>query len=571
MSKWIRLTASAAALALLASCGTPIAYPETSGSGTETLSPGDTAEPDRADGADAEDRGNEADGEERTDGTGETAPLAPFSPDLYSPSDFVVSETPYSESYQLEFNTDAYSYTEGLSGYNGTGFICLGDKDAATIKVTVPSSQHYKLGIRICSTGAKLAVIVGGTKESEDADGSERIRGGETVGAVYVRESVSFDYFYLDNIYLKKGENSLTLQALSGIAYLDDITLENSASVPALAYAVSSSCASKNASDKTKTVKKYLADVYGNRVLTGQFCTAGTNTEINAVYMDTGRYSAIRCGDLGIFTEFYEGSDKDNGEELPTAIDWWKSGGLVSYTWYWAAPSEEKPSVYADLTDFRLSAAVSESSAAMLDADGLSTYEQTGRISRSCYRLIRDIDAVASRLKMLAAEDVPVLFRPLPEAGNGWYWWGEDAESYLWLYRLLFTRLNDYHGLTNLIWVWNGENYDYYPGDDYVDIVGMDVYSDSDISANNRMMDAIRYTIRTKPAALTECGRIPNPDLLKRDNALWLWFALWRGDYIIGPDGRISYEHVTRDELDYAYNNELYVTRDELPDFSRYY
>lgn len=557
MRKFLRLTAFALAFALLSSCGTPIPYPETAEteSGTETEAPS----PDETDEIGA------------PDGVGETVPLAPLSLDRYSPSDFVVSETEYSESYQLEFNTDAYSYTEGLTGYHGTGFISLGDKDYATIRVTVPSSQHYKLGLRVCTTGAKLAVIVGGTKEIESADGRYQTYDGDTVGAVYVRESINFDYFYLDNIYLKKGENSLTFQALSGIAYLDDITLEKSGSVPALAYAVSSSCASKNASDKTKTVKKYLSDVYGNRVLTGQYCTAGTNTEINAVYMDTGRYSAIRCGDLGIFTEYYEGSDKDSEDEIPTAIEWWKNGGLVSYSWYWAAPSDEKSSVYADLTDFSLSAAVSETDAAMLDAEGLSTYEQTGRITRSCYRLIRDIDTVAARLKMLAAEDVPVLFRPLPEAGNGWYWWGEDAESYLWLYKLMFARLNDYHGLTNLIWVWSGESYDYYPGDDYADIVGMDVYSESDISANNRMMDAIRYTIRTKPVALTECGRIPNPDLLKRDNALWLWFSLWRGDYIIGADGRISYEHVSRDELDYAYNNELYVTRDELPDFTRYY
>lgn len=561
MRKFLRLTAFAAALApvlvLLASCGTPIPYPEASGteSGTEAEEP----LPDETDEIGA------------PDGVGETVPLAPISLDRYSPSDFVVSETEYSESYQLEFNTDAYSYTEGLTGYNGTGFISLGDKDYATIKVTVPSSQHYKLGLRICTTGAKIAVIVGGTKEVESADGSYQTYDGDTVGAVYVRESINFDYFYLDNIYLKKGENSLTFQALSGIAYLDDITLENSGSVPALAYAVSSSCVSKNASDKTKTIKKYLSDVYGNRVLTGQYCTAGTNTEINAVYMDTGRYSAVRCGDLGVFTEYYEGSGKDNEDEIPTAIEWWKNGGLVSYSWYWAAPSDEKSSIYTDLTDFSLSAAVSETDAAMLDAEGLSTYEQTGRISRGCYRLIRDIDTVAARLKMLAAEDVPVLFRPLPEAGNGWYWWGEDAESYLWLYKLVFTRLNDYHGLTNLIWVWSGESYDYYPGDDCADIVAMDVYSDSDISANNRMMDAIRYTIRTKPIALTECGRIPNPDLLKRDNALWLWFSLWRGDYIVGADGQISYEHVSRDELDYAYNNELYVTRDELPDFTRYY
>ena len=84
------------------------------------------------------------------------------------------------------------------------------------------------------------------------------------------------------------------------------------------------------------------------------------------------------------------------------------------------------------------------------------------------------------------------------------------------------------------------------------------------------MLDAISYTIKSKAVALTECGRIPNPDYIVRDNAYWLWFALWKGDYIINSDGSISYERVTPEELDYAYNNELFITLDELPDFSRY-
>ncbi|MGN0618379.1 MAG: beta-mannanase, partial [Ruminiclostridium sp.] len=60
------------------------------------------------------------------------------------------------------------------------------------------------------------------------------------------------------------------------------------------------------------------------------------------------------------------------------------------------------------------------------------------------------------------------------------------------------------------------------------------------------------------------------PDYVGRDNAKWLWFALWKGDYIINSDGTISYAQVSAEELDYAYNNELYITKDELPDFARY-
>ena len=510
---------------------------------------------------------------EEKDKDSETIPIIPAQTekdlDIYEPADFVIAEQEYSETYQLEFNTDAYSYTEGLSGFNGTGFICLSSGDTATISVTVPSSQHYKIGLRTCSTGSKTAIITGG-KNVIDNDGNEVFEGGDTWGAVYVDESVIFDYFYLDSVYLSKGENNITLKVLSGIAYFDDVIIESSATVPELAYAISNSCINKNATDSTKTVKKYLADVYGNKVLTGQFCSSGTNTEINAIYMDTGRYSAMRCADLGIFTEYYSESDKNNPDEINTAIEWWKNGGLVNYTWYWYAPTDEDSHIFTDMTDFKLKDAVTQTGAATLDPETLSLYEQTGKISSECYDIIRDIDLVSAQLKMLAAQDVPVIFRPLPEAGNGWYWWGTDAESYLWLYNLIYDRMTEYHQLNNIIWVWDGESFDFYPGDERVDIVGMDMYSNSDISGNTRMLDAIKYTIKTKACALTECGTIPSPDKIARDNAYWLWFALWKGDYIINSDGTITYDHCSHKQLDYAYNNELFITLDELPDFSRY-
>lgn len=545
MSKIKRTAAFFLAAAVLCSCGTEIEYPEPVVTTTT---------------------------EATKDAEQETVLIVPDeikSKDKYEPSDFVVAPTEYSETYQLEFNTDAYSYTDGLGGYNGTGFICLGKGDYATITVTVPSSQHYKVGLRICSTGSKVAILTDAEEKTDDS-GNEYLSGGSEWGAVYVDESVMFDYFYLDGVYLSKGENEITMKVLSGTAYIDDISLDSTSTVPELAYAISNGCINKNATDITKSIKKYLADVYGNKVITGQFCSAGTNTEINAIYMDTGRYSALRCGDLGIFTEYYDGSDKNNENELNTAAEWWKNGGLVSYSWYWYAPTESDPHIFTEITEFDITDAVTDSDIANSDAETLAMYEQTGKISSDCYDIIRDMDAVASKLKLLAAQDVPVLFRPLPEAGNGWYWWGTDAESYLWLYKLMFRRFTEYHQLNNLIWIWDGESAAFYPGDDYVDIVGMDMYSDYDISGNTRMLDAMRYTIRTKACALTECGKIPNPDYIKRDNAFWLWFALWKGDYIINSDGSISYEHCTKEELDYAYNNELYITLDELPDFTRY-
>lgn len=490
--------------------------------------------------------------------------------DLYSPAQYIVAPVEHEETIQAEFNTDCENYTSGLEGFNGTGFICLSGTDYATFTVAVPSSQHYSIGLRVCGTGAKVAVITGGSNEIDSPDGGYKTVDGTTWGAIYSDGSNEFDTYFLHGVYLNKGQNDITFQVLSGSAYIDEITVKSSPSVQKLAYEVSNSPAIPDASENTKTVRRYLADVYGNRVLTGQFCSAGTNTEINAIYMATGRYSAVRCADIGIFSDYYQGYDKNDENEISTAATWWKSGGLVSYTWYWQSPQSEKSSCFRELTDFDIKKVVTDNDIAELNPVSIEAYMQTGRISKECLAVINDIDAIAQKLRLLEAEDVPVMFRPMPEAGNGWYWWGADKDSYLWLYKFMYKRMVDFHKLTNLIWIWDGESYDYYPGDEYVDIVGMDMYADSDISGNSRMMDAVNYTIKSKCTALTECGKIPNPDYIVRDNAYWLWFALWKGDYIINSNGSIQYSHVTPTELDYAYNNEVYITRDELPDFSRY-
>ncbi len=493
-----------------------------------------------------------------------------FSNDLYRPTEYIITTEEFEETVQFELGSDAEVYNSGLEGYNGTGFICLSDHAMASLTITVPTSQHYDIGLRLCSNNTKTAIIAGGENEINSPDGDYTTLDGTVCGAVYAGSGNQFETYWLRGVYLGRGENKITAQAIAGTSYIDEITVKSGSTVQKLAYGVSNSCVDPNAGVAAKTVKRYLADVYGNRVLTGQFCSSGTNTEINAIYMATNRYSAIRCADIGIFTDHYKGFDKNDENEISTAAGWWKGGGLVSYSWYWQSPTDE-PSCFTSLTDFDIKKAVTDSDLVpTLNPASLETYFQTGRISRECLDLITDIDAVAQKLKTLEAEDVPVLFRPLPEAGNGWYWWGADKDGYLWLYKFIFRRFTEYHQLSNIIWIWDGESYDYYPGDEYVDIVGMDIYSTSDISGNSRMMDAVGYTIKSKLTALTECGRIPNPDYLVRDNAYWLWFALWKGDYIINSNGTIQYSHVNATELDYAYNNELFITLDELPDFSRY-
>ncbi len=131
--------------------------------------------------------------------------------------------------------------------------------------------------------------------------------------------------------------------------------------------------------------------------------------------------------------------------------------------------------------------------------------------------LIRDIDAISEQLKILQDNNVTVLWRPLHEASGGWFWWGcRGKDAYQWLWNLMYERQTHYHKLNNLIWVWNGQDPDWYVGDDRCDIIGEDVYAD----ARNYDAQAMRFMNRG--------GRVPEQDGGPDRK---------RGDDRSGPDG----------------------------------
>jgi mannan endo-1,4-beta-mannosidase len=245
--------------------------------------------------------------------------------------------------------------------------------------------------------------------------------------------------------------------------------------------------------------------------------------------------------------------------DVDEAIDWWNRGGIVTFSWHWNAPADltdtaENPwwsGFYTRATSFDVDAVLSDPS------------------SKDYALILRDIDAIAVQLKRLQAKGVPVLWRPLHEASGGWFWWGaKGAAPYLKLWNLLFDRLTRMHGLDNLIWVWNGQNRAWYPGDATVDIVGEDVYA----TQRDYGTQADRYTQALvcgggkKLVTLSENGVIPNPDLLRADGIEWSWFCVWAGSFVISPNGGISEQYTERAMLKKAYVSPYVITLDELPD-----
>jgi mannan endo-1,4-beta-mannosidase len=175
--------------------------------------------------------------------------------------------------------------------------------------------------------------------------------------------------------------------------------------------------------------------------------------------------------------------------------------------------------------------------------------------------LVRDIDDIASQLKRLQDTNIIVLWRPLHEAEGGWFWWvakGPDACKNL--YRLMYGRMTNYHGLNNLLWVWNSVDPSSYPGNDVVDIISADYYGTAgdDLSQINLYKSLGSLTWDAKVITLGEVGNIPDPVNTQKDGANWAYWMVWNGDLIKGT----SYN-----PLQYKYNifsSQYIATRDEL-------
>ena len=153
------------------------------------------------------------------------------------------------------------------------------------------------------------------------------------------------------------------------------------------------------------------------------------------------------------------------------------------------------------------------------------------------------LDMLAAYIKEVG-EDEPILFRPLHENTGSWFWWGEafcSEEEFKALYQYIVKYLRDEKNLHNLLYVYSpgSENQSVsefekrYPGDDYVDMVGFDMYhpnpkeGDDFIEAFKHQLDTVGAVakLHNKLFAVTETG-VANGDevLLQTGNERLDWY-----------------------------------------------
>jgi len=140
---------------------------------------------------------------------------------------------------------------------------------------------------------------------------------------------------------------------------------------------------------------------------------------------------------------------------------------------------------------------------------------------------IKQLDIVAAFVKSLRGnkgEAIPILFRPYHEQSGDWFWWGKTrckSEDYIKLWQMTHAYLRETKGVHNFIYVQSpsgnalstpADYMDMYPGDDYVDVLGLDFYFGcGDEKETTKLIDILRYISgyakqNNKVAALTETG-----------------------------------------------------------------
>lgn len=335
-------------------------------------------------------------------------------------------------------------------------------------------------------------------------------------------------------------------------------------------------------------VMDFLKSIYGKQTLSGVTANVGWNlNEAKWVYQHTGKYPAMAFVDYVSLA--YSPANWIDYSDISELETWWKANGLVGASWHWCVPCVEGSEDLSYVPgDGSIDQATGKRNTTVFSAArALKKGTWENRVMKA------DLKKLAGYLKLFRDHHIPVIWRPLHEAagniynypgGKAWFWWGADGAD---VYRQLWKYMFDYfekEGLDNLIWVWTSQTKDeaFYPGDEYVDIIGRDIYPMAEERDTPQYMTGQFETLTkawpSKPVALTECGKREGVEWLEnistqwKNGARWLFFMPWY-DYnrTLNPDSD-DFNQKEHQFADISWWNDAlkqpYVlTRDQMPSF----
>lgn len=447
-------------------------------------------------------------------------------------------------------------------------------KDGAlSFKVTVAEAGFYTLWASYSQPNDKNGKIQNLTVN------------GVSVGQISFPYVDTFTYLKASSkVRLSAGSNTIGITKSWGWVNMDYIELTPFQAAP---FNITNALVNPNASENAKKMYSFLRENFQKKVISGVMTNTvmqndgkytpnivENQTEVAWIIEASGKTPALIGLDfmhsvgLNSESEWHRGYTKAT---LSLAEDVYKKGGIPAYCWHWKDPFDSVETFYSPSsgnspnTKFDLNKAFIDS----------TTCTEFNTSSAEYKAIISDLDIVAGHIKNLADKGIPVLWRPLHEASGKWFWWGYSGpKACKALYRLMFDRYVNNFKLNNLIWVWTTDEaadaLDWYPGDNYVDIVGRDYYYYPRI-ANHSSLVASFEKVKDlfggdKIIALSENGSVPYPDSLISDEAGWSYFMPWYGDYTM--DGW-AHDNTAAD-WKAIMNNSYVITLDKMPGWDKY-
>jgi len=278
-----------------------------------------------------------------------------------------------------------------------------------------------------------------------------------------------------------------------------------------LMLAVLISCSQKTTTESDNTLNskekylKYLDSIKGKGALAGQFIRWNYNAsleEIKILYDSSGQWLSMLGADYyGNFKDSIPGAECSHQLTNKVLIDYLGEKDIVNLSVHFNNP-QTSGSAWDHNIDFD------------------SLFVENSRVQKIFYE---ELDKVSVGLYELTKANINIMFRPFHEMNGGWFWWGNKKEQFKKLWIMTYEYLVKEKRLNNMLWCYSPDAGQpdyllYYPGDIYVDIVGLDAYTqDLPVRAKSGYKELIALG---KPFGFTEYGcysggGLSNPDARK--------------------------------------------------------
>jgi len=305
----------------------------------------------------------------------------------------------------------------------------------------------------------------------------------------------------------------------------------------------------KNATEDARELLLYLENIAGKGIISGQHTQTIPMEEIAYIKEKTGKEPKLRGFELLSYspninyddagepclTEVYE-----NRNTLEEALKWgMETDGIITFSFHWFSPlGGRDKAFYSEHTDF-------DPELVLID----------GTPERDAF--YSDLKKIAELLIPFKDAYIPILWRPFHESDGTWFWWGRKGPKVACeLYKLVYHLFVDEYHLDNLLWVWNCRLTEGYPGDEYVDVISVDVYLDKYYRTDYKKEyeELVNATTKNKVAALAEIGYLPDMDMMAETKVPFAYFMTWSKEFCIGE------QYNTEEAMRAVYNSTYVVT-----------